>query len=57
MPDSPLTIGIDFGGTSVEIAVVFQSHIIEAPGTDFVEQAVLALIQRNERRGHSQCKN
>jgi glucokinase len=29
MPESPLTIGIDFGGTSVEIAVVFQSHIID----------------------------
>jgi glucokinase len=29
MPDSPLTIGIDFGGTSVKIAVVFQSHIID----------------------------
>jgi glucokinase len=30
MPDSPLTIGIDFGGTSVKIAVVFQSHIIDS---------------------------
>ncbi|HEX7262012.1 MAG TPA: ROK family protein [Luteolibacter sp.] len=29
MSDSPLTIGIDFGGTSVKIAVVFQSHIID----------------------------
>jgi glucokinase len=29
MPDSPLTIGIDFGGTTVKIAVVFQSHIID----------------------------
>lgn len=32
MPDSPLTIGIDFGGTSVKIAVVFQSQILtQAP--------------------------
>ena len=30
MSDSPLTIGIDFGGTTVKIAVVFQSHIIDA---------------------------
>jgi glucokinase len=30
MPDSPLIIGIDFGGTSVKIAVVFQSHIIDS---------------------------
>ena len=30
MPDSPLTIGIDFGGTSVKIAVVFQSHILDS---------------------------
>jgi glucokinase len=29
MPDSPLTIGIDFGGTTVKTAVVFQSHIID----------------------------
>ena len=29
MSDSPLTIGIDFGGTTVKIAVVFQSHIID----------------------------
>lgn len=29
MSDSPLTIGIDFGGTSVKIAVVFQSHILD----------------------------
>ncbi len=29
MSDSSLTIGIDFGGTSVKIAVVFQSHIID----------------------------
>jgi glucokinase len=29
MKDSPLTIGIDFGGTTVKIAVVFQSHIID----------------------------
>ncbi len=29
MSDSPLTIGIDFGGTSVKTAVVFQSHIID----------------------------
>lgn len=29
MTDSPLTIGIDFGGTSVKTAVVFQSHIID----------------------------
>ena len=30
MSDRPLTIGIDFGGTSVKIAVVFQSHIIDS---------------------------
>lgn len=30
MSDSPLTIGIDFGGTTVKIAVVFQSHIIDS---------------------------
>jgi glucokinase len=29
MSDSPLTIGIDFGGTTVKIAVVFKSHIID----------------------------
>lgn len=29
MSDSPLTIGIDFGGTTVKTAVVFQSHIID----------------------------
>jgi glucokinase len=29
MSDSPLTIGIDFGGTTVKIAVVFQSHIVD----------------------------
>lgn len=29
MPHSDLAIGIDFGGTSVKIAVVFQSHIID----------------------------
>ena len=29
MNDEPLTIGIDFGGTSVKLAVVFQSHIID----------------------------
>lgn len=29
MSDTPLTIGIDFGGTSVKIAVVYQSHIID----------------------------
>lgn len=29
MSDSPLTIGIDFGGTSVKIAVVYQSHILD----------------------------
>lgn len=29
MPDSPLTIGIDFGGTTVKIAVVFQSHLLD----------------------------
>jgi glucokinase len=29
MSDSPLTIGIDFDGTSVKAAVVFQSHIID----------------------------
>lgn len=29
MSDSPLTIGIDFGGTTVKIAAVFQSHIID----------------------------
>jgi len=29
MSDSPLTIGIDFGGTTVKMAVVFQSHIID----------------------------
>ncbi len=29
MSDSPLTIGIDFGGTSIKISVVFQSHIID----------------------------
>ncbi len=29
MSDSPLTIEIDFGGTTVKIAVVFQSHIID----------------------------
>ncbi len=29
MNDSPITIGIDFGGTSVKMAAVFQSHIID----------------------------
>jgi glucokinase len=29
MNGEPLTIGIDFGGTSVKLAVVFQSHIID----------------------------
>ena len=29
MSDSPLAIGIDFGGTSVRVAVVFQRHIID----------------------------
>ncbi len=29
MSDSPLTIGIDFGGTTVKIAAVFQRHIID----------------------------
>jgi glucokinase len=29
MSDSPLTVGIDFGGTSVKLAVVFQSHIVD----------------------------
>ncbi|NQX00542.1 ROK family protein [bacterium] len=29
MSDSPLTIGIDFGGTTVKLAVIFQSHIID----------------------------
>jgi len=29
MPDSALSIGIDFGGTTVKIAVVYQSHIID----------------------------
>lgn len=29
MIESPLTIGIDFGGTTVKIAVVSQSHIID----------------------------
>ena len=29
MSDSPLTIGIDFGGTTVKMAVVYQSHIID----------------------------
>ncbi len=29
MSDSPLTIGIDFGGTTVKTGVVFQSHIID----------------------------
>ncbi len=29
MSDSPLTLGIDFGGTSVKIAVVSQSHVID----------------------------
>lgn len=29
MPDSPLTIGIDFGGTTVKMAVVYQSHILD----------------------------
>jgi len=29
MSDSPLVIGIDFGGTTVKSAVVFQSHIID----------------------------
>lgn len=29
MNDSPLAIGIDFGGTSVKIAVVYQSHLID----------------------------
>ncbi|MEO5714855.1 MAG: ROK family protein [Luteolibacter sp.] len=29
MSDSPLGIGIDFGGTTVKIAVVYQSHIID----------------------------
>lgn len=30
MSDSPLTIGIDFGGTTVKTAVVYQSHIIDS---------------------------
>jgi glucokinase len=30
MSDSPLTIGIDFGGTTVKIGVVYQSHIIDS---------------------------
>ncbi len=30
MSDSPLTIGIDFGGTTVKIAAVFQSHILDS---------------------------
>ncbi len=35
MSDSPLTIGIDFGGTTVKMAAVFQSHIINhAPPID-----------------------
>lgn len=29
MNDNPLAIGIDFGGTTVKIAVVYQSHIID----------------------------
>jgi glucokinase len=29
MSDSPLTIGIDFGGTTIKCGVVFQSHIID----------------------------
>lgn len=29
MSDSPLTLGIDFGGTTVKIAAVFQRHIID----------------------------
>jgi glucokinase len=29
MKNEPLTIGIDFGGSSVKLAVVFQSHIID----------------------------
>ncbi len=29
MSDSPLTIGVDFGGTTVKIAVVYQSHILD----------------------------
>jgi glucokinase len=29
MSDSPLTIGIDFGGTTIKTGVVFQSHIID----------------------------
>jgi glucokinase len=29
MSDSPLAIGIDFGGTTVKIAVVYQSHILD----------------------------
>jgi glucokinase len=29
MSDCPLSIGIDFGGTTVKIAVVYQSHIID----------------------------
>jgi glucokinase len=29
MSDSPLTIGIDFGGTSIKLAVVFQGHVID----------------------------
>ena len=29
MSDSPLTIGIDFGGTTVKTGVVYQSHIID----------------------------
>jgi len=45
MPDSPLTIGIDFGGTTVKIAVVFQSHILDhAPPIatqDFADPAEL----------------
>ncbi|NJM37942.1 MAG: ROK family protein [Akkermansiaceae bacterium] len=29
MSDDPIMIGVDFGGTSVKIAAVFQSHIID----------------------------
>jgi glucokinase len=54
MSDSPLTIGIDFGGTTVKIAVVFQSHIIDqAPAIatqefDGPDALISAMVQRVE---------
>ena len=54
MSDSPLTIGIDFGGTTVKLAVVFQSHIIDQapaiPTQEFAspEALIFAIVQSVE---------